>query len=224
MTAPRQDPTSRPHRTRAERLAKLAATRLYVCTDARTDRDDLPEFLDAAYSGGAGIVQLRDKGLEAAAELERLRTLAGIAERHDALFAVNDRADIALLSGADVLHVGQGDLATPDARALVGQSVLIGRSTHSHEQVLAANDDPGLDYFCVGPVWETPTKLGRPGVGLELVRFAAEAARKPWFAIGGVAAGERLHAVRKAGAERIVVVRAVTEATDPAAAARALAA
>ncbi|SJM57503.1 thiamine phosphate synthase [Gulosibacter sp. 10] len=209
-------------RSRKERLARLEATRLYVCTNARVDRGDLAKFLDSAFAGGVGIIQLRDKGMEAAAELVQLRTLAEAASRYDALFSVNDRADIAALVGADVFHVGQGDLGTADARALLGSEVLIGRSTHTREQIRAANEDDGLDYFCVGPVWETPTKPGRAAVGLELVEYAASVARKPWFAIGGIAAGERLAAVREAGAERVVVVRAVTEAADPAAAAEEL--
>lgn len=208
-----QTPIAR--RGRRWREDRLAATRLYVCTDARTDRDDLAGFLHAAFGAGAGIVQLRDKALEAAAELERLRVLADVADEHDALFAVNDRADVAALVGADVLHVGQGDLRTEDARMLLGDDILLGRSTHTPEQVEAAEADAGLDYFCVGPVWQTPTKPGRAAVGLDLVRFAAARAQKPWFAIGGIAAGDRLDAVRDAGAERVVVVRAVTDAADP---------
>lgn len=210
-----------PPLTRDERLERLAAARLYVCTNARVEQGDLEEFLGAAYAGGVGIIQLRDKSMEAAAEIEQVKLLGRVAREADALFSVNDRADIAVLTGADVLHLGQGDLSTMQARTLVGPDVLIGRSTHSLNQINAANQDPGIDYFCVGPVWETPTKPGRAAVGLDLLGYASAVAKKPWFAIGGIDA-KRLPEVREAGAERIVVVRAVTEAADPAAAAREL--
>ncbi|RZU62735.1 thiamine phosphate synthase [Zhihengliuella halotolerans] len=207
--------------TRAERLELLDATRLYVCTNAREERGDLREFLAAAYAGGVGIVQLRDKGMEAGAEIERVMVLADVAREQGMMFSVNDRADVAALTGADVLHLGQGDLSTSQARALLGPEVLIGRSTRSLSQINEANQDPGIDYFCVGPVWETPTKPGRAAVGLDLLGYAAAVAKKPWFAIGGIDA-QRLPQVVEAGAERVVVVRAVTEAEDPAAAAREL--
>ncbi|GHD05758.1 thiamine phosphate synthase [Zhihengliuella salsuginis] len=207
--------------TRSDRLELLEQTRLYVCTNAREESGDLREFLTAAYAGGVGIIQLRDKGMEAAAEIDRLMVLAEVAREQGALFSVNDRADIAALTGADVLHLGQGDLSTTQARTLLGPDVLIGRSTHTLTQINAANQDPGIDYFCVGPVWETPTKPGRAAVGLDLLGYAAAVAKKPWFAIGGIDA-QRLHEVAEAGAERVVVVRAVTEAADPAAAAREL--
>jgi thiamine-phosphate pyrophosphorylase len=125
-------------------------------------------------------------------------------------------------SGADVFHVGQGDLTSAQARAVLGPDVLLGRSTHSREQALAAEADGEIDYFCVGPVWETPTKPGRPAVGTDLLAETAASAVKPWFAIGGIEAGPRLSEVREAGAERVVVVRAITSAVDPAAAARVL--
>lgn len=208
---------------RHRRRALLEGARLYVCTTARAARGDLEEFLDAAYEGGADIIQLRDKGLEARAEISALETLAEVARRHDKLFAVNDRADVASLVGADVFHVGQGDLTTAQARRLLGDDVIIGRSTHSLEQAREADVDPGIDYFCVGPLWETPTKPGRSAIGLEPVRtVAASGTTKPWFAIGGIADGARLDQVIASGADRIVVVRAITEALDPAAAARSL--
>ena len=138
------------------------------------------------------------------------------------LFAVNDRADVAALVGADVFHIGQRDLTTAQARKLLGADVIIGRSTHSVEQALEADADEGLDYFCVGPVWETPTKPGRAAVGLEPLRtVAATGTSVPWFAIGGVDE-TRLDEVITAGASRVVVVRAVTEADDPGTAARSL--
>jgi thiamine-phosphate pyrophosphorylase len=209
---------------------RLASAQLYLCTDARRERGDLAEFADAALAGGVDIIQLRDKGspgerafgpLEARQELEALATLADAARRHGALLAVNDRADIALAAGADILHLGQDDLPLPVARAVVGADALIGRSTHNQAQVSAAIEEQ-VDYFCVGPCWPTPTKPGRPAPGLELVRETAGAQPdKPWFAIGGIDE-ERLPAVLEAGARRVVVVRAITAADDPSAAARRL--
>ncbi|WP_052851843.1 thiamine phosphate synthase [Streptomyces avicenniae] len=202
----------------------LADARLYLCTDARKRQGDLPEFLDAVLGGGVDVVQLRDKGMEAAEELEHLAVLADACRRHGKLLAVNDRADVAHAAGADVLHLGQGDLPVPAARALLGDRVLIGRSTHTPAQVDAALAAPGTDYFCVGPCWPTPTKPGRPAAGLSLVRHAASRAPAlPWFAIGGIDA-DTLDEVLDAGARRVVVVRALTEADDPGAAASDLAA
>lgn len=212
----------------------LAAARLYLCTDARKDRGDFEQFVDAAFAGGVDIIQLRDKGIEAAEELELLAVLKEAAQRHGRLWAVNDRADVAVLSGSPVFHIGQKDLPLEAARTLLNGNAAIGLSSHSTGQVdaaLAAAAGPaGLDYFCVGPVWATPTKPGRAAVGLDLVRYAAAAAargdvqdseRVPWFAIGGVHHGN-VEEVVEAGASRIVVVRAITEASDPAAAAASL--
>lgn len=207
---------------RATRLDRLRTSRLYVCTDSRSAQGDLPEFLDAAYAGGVDIIQLRDKDLEARAEIEALEVLREAAHRHGKLFSVNDRADVALLVGADVFHIGQGDLTSEQARTVLGPDVILGRSTHSIEQAHAAEADPEIDYFCLGPVWETPTKPGRAAIGVEPLRALATTAAKPWFAIGGISAGELLAEVQAAGAQRIVVVRAVTAADDPAAAAKEL--
>ncbi|MFE4452575.1 thiamine phosphate synthase [Streptomyces sp. NPDC056796] len=201
----------------------LSDARLYLCTDARKRQGDLPEFLDAVLANGVDIVQLRDKGMEAAEELEHLAVLADACERHGALLAVNDRADVAHAAGSDVLHLGQGDLPVPAARAVVGGGVLIGRSTHAEAEVDAAAVQEGVDYFCTGPCWPTPTKPGRHAPGLGLVRHAASlGTARPWFAIGGIDAGN-LDEVLDAGARRVVVVRAITEAADPAAAAASLA-
>ncbi|MCV7432199.1 thiamine phosphate synthase [Mycolicibacterium bacteremicum] len=201
-------------------MSRLESASLYLCTDARSERGDLAEFVDAALSGGVDIIQLREKGLEARQELQALEVLADAARRHGALLAVNDRADIARAADSDVLHLGQDDLPLDVARA-VAPGALIGRSTHDTDQVARAVAED-VDYFCVGPCWPTPTKPGRPAPGLDLVRHtAALAPAKPWFAIGGID-GDRLPEVLDAGATRIVVVRAITEAEDPAAAARML--
>ncbi|WP_030256592.1 thiamine phosphate synthase [Streptomyces violens] len=201
----------------------LSDARLYLCTGARKEQGDLPQFLDAVLSSGVDIVQLRDKGMEAGEELAHLEVFADACRRHGKLLAVNDRADVAHAIGSDVLHLGQGDLPVPAARAILGDDVLIGRSTHAEAEVDAALAEPGVDYFCTGPCWPTPTKPGRLAPGLDLVRYAAaQRPERPWFAIGGIDAGN-LDEVLAAGARRVVVVRALTEAADPGAAAAELA-
>jgi thiamine-phosphate pyrophosphorylase len=210
--------------------SRLQNARLYLCTDARRERGDLAEFADAVLAGGVDIIQLRDKGsagekrfgpLEANGELAALAILTDAARRHGALVAVNDRADIARAAGVDVLHLGQDDLPLTVAREIVGPATLIGRSTHeTGEAARALIED--VDYFCVGPCWPTPTKPGRPAPGLDLVRAVASMnCDKPWFAIGGIDE-QRLGEVLAAGARRIVVVRAITDAADPGAAAQRL--
>ncbi|MEU6882989.1 thiamine phosphate synthase [Streptomyces sp. NPDC046712] len=202
---------------------QFADARLYLCTDARRRQGDLPAFLDAVLSSGVDIVQLRDKGMEAGEELKHLAVFAEACRRHGKLLAVNDRADVAHAIGSDVLHLGQGDLPVPAARAILGDEVLIGRSCHAESEVDAAVAEPGVDYFCTGPCWPTPTKPGRYAPGLGLVRHAASLEQnRPWFAIGGIDE-TNLDEVLDAGARRIVVVRAITEADDPAAATARLA-
>ena len=206
-------------------MPDLANARLYLCVDSRARQGDLAEFLDAVLANGVDVVQLREKGLEARDELRLLEVFAAAAERHGALWAVNDRADIARAAGAPILHLGQDDLPVDVARSIVGEGVLIGRSTHSPAQADAARVEPGVAYYCCGPTWTTPTKPGRPAAGLELLDHAAAAQdERPWFAIGGIETLERLEEVRAHGARRVVVVRAITEAEDPGAAARAFAA
>ncbi|MCR3747553.1 thiamine phosphate synthase [Lentzea californiensis] len=188
---------------------RLADATLYLCTP---DRPDLAEFADAALAGGVDVIQLRDKSLEAKQEIEAIEILAEATERHGRLLAVNDRADIAHAVQADVLHLGQDDLPVPLARRIVGDDVVIGRSTHDADQMTAATTEPGVDYFCTGPCWPTPTKPGRPAPGLDLVR--ATKSERPWFAIGGIDL-TNLREVLQAGATRVVVVRAITDAEDP---------
>lgn len=213
----------------------LASARLYLCTDARKRQGDFEDFVDAAFAGGVDIIQLRDKTIEAAEELEILAVLRSVAQRHGRLWAVNDRADVASVSAAPVFHIGQKDLPLKVARTFLPKPAVIGLSTHTPEQVnaaITASPGNGLDYFCVGPVWATPTKPGRTAVGLDLVTYAAEATKRadettqgavelPWFAIGGIDLNN-VEQVVAAGASRIVVVRAITEAEDPTAAAKSL--
>ncbi|WP_285726045.1 thiamine phosphate synthase [Psychromicrobium xiongbiense] len=236
-TSPATNPAASPAPSAASHTAlraQLAQARLYLCTDSRAGRGDFADFVDAAYAGGVDVIQLRDKNLEASAELDALEVLREVAERHGKLFSVNDRADIAALSDAPVLHVGQGDLPLDAVRQLLPHT-LVGLSTHSTEQIDAAllagattppSAPAPLDYFCVGPVWATPTKPDRAAVGTSLVRYAASKATAsqaagqalPWFAIGGIDQ-HTVAEIAEAGAQRIVVVRALTEASNPTAAA-----
>ena len=198
---------------------RLRNTRLYLCTDARGRQGDLPGFLDAVLGAGVGIVQLRQKGVEAREEISYLSVFRAACERHGALLAVNDRADVARAVHADVLHLGQSDLPVPIAREILGPGPLLGRSTHTEAETAVAAEEDGVDYFCAGPVWPTPTKPGRPAPGLSLLGYASGlGASRPWFGIGGIDLGN-LDEVLAAGARRVVVVRAITEASDPGAAA-----
>jgi len=205
-----------------DRRERLRRARLYFVTDLRPGYADV---VDAALEGGADMVQLRDKG----ASDEQLVRAAAVFRRacseHNALFWLNDRPDLVDGCRADGVHVGQGDLPAAEARRLVGPDVLVGISTHSAGQLEAALADSVVDQLSVGPVWETPTKDGRPAAGLAYVRLAAELAgeRVPWFAIGGIDL-DNVEQVIAAGARRIVVVRAIRDAPDPHAAAAALAA
>jgi thiamine-phosphate pyrophosphorylase len=177
-------------------------------------------LLDAALAGGCDLLQLRDHEApddDLLAAGERFRDAC---DAHGALFVVNDRPELALQLGADGVHVGQDDLPVDAVRRLVGPELFIGLSTHSPEQLDAALAS-GADYLSVGPIWETPTKAGRPAAGLDYVRYAAANATKPWFAIGGIDA-ENIGEVVAAGARRAVVVRAIRDAADPRAVASAL--
>ena len=201
----------------ADRRARLRDAHLYFVAD----RDGLERALDGALRGGADLVQLRDKTADDDA---LLRAAAWVRERcaaHGALFILNDRPDLAVRAGADGVHVGQDDMAVADARAIVGDDAIVGLSTHSIEQA-DAGARSGADYIAVGPVHATPTKEGRPAIGLDPVRYAAEHVRgMPWFAIGGI--DERtVGDVVRAGARRAVVVRAIANADDPEAVTRAL--
>jgi thiamine-phosphate pyrophosphorylase len=210
----------------AERRERLAAARLYLVCDAKPGGRELPDVLRAAVAGGVEVVQLRDKQL-GDEELAAVANAAhALCERIGALLIVNDRPLVAREAGADGVHVGQDDMPPDEVRELVGPDVLIGLSTHADGEIdaaqsTAADGTPLVDYIGVGPVHETPTKPGRPRVGVELVRYAAARARVPFFAIGGLNAAN-IGDVVAAGATRAVVLRAIAEAEDPEQAAREL--
>jgi thiamine-phosphate pyrophosphorylase len=191
--------------------ASVAAARLYLVTPVRPD---LESFLDAAVRGGVDLVQVRERGLTDSELLNTLERARAVTKRLRVPLVVNDRPDLALLCDADYVHLGQEDLPVEAARSL---GLGVGLSTHSPEEL----DRAEADYVGVGPVFATPTKAGRPAVGLELVRYAAGHARQPWFAIGGIETTNVAQVVA-AGARRISVVRALGDASDPERAAREL--
>jgi thiamine-phosphate pyrophosphorylase len=203
------------------RRERLRRARLYLVVEAEPRGRAAEPLLRRALGGGVDMVQLRDKEADDETILRAAALFRGICDDHEALFWVNDRPDLALAAGADGVHVGQDDAPVEQVREQVGPDILVGLSTHTPEQLDEALAS-GADELSVGPVFETPTKAGRPATGLELVRYAAlTAPDAPWFAIGGV---DR-HTVREvasAGAQRAVVVRAIRDAPDPALAAREL--
>ena len=209
--------------TLEERRRRLSAARLYFVCDARPAGLGLEALLGEALANGADMIQLRDKSLGDGELLEAARVFRAAADAQGALFLLNDRPDLVARCEADGAHVGQDDTAPSDARTLLPPDALLGLSTHSREQIEAAQElgDEAPDYMSVGPIWETPTKRGRPGVGLGLVDTAARIARLPWFAIGGIDPGN-VGEVVSAGARRVVVVRAIRDADDRAGAARSL--
>jgi thiamine-phosphate pyrophosphorylase len=201
----------------ADARERLRRARLYLVVDAAAE-----QVLAAALRGGVDMVQLRDKHADDESILRTAARFRSACDQHDALFWLNDRPDLALECGADGVHVGQDDESVAEVRSRVGPELLIGLSTHSPEQF-----DAGLrseaDQLSVGPVWETPTKAGRPAAGLDYVRYAAEhGGERPWFAIGGIDSGN-LAQVVAAGARRVVVLRAIRDSSDPQGAARSLA-
>ncbi len=193
-----------------------------VC-DAQTDAVAMKQLLVAAIEGGVDVVQLRDKRLTEPVLAGAAAGARAICHELGALFIVNDSPEVAVGVGADGVHVGQSDMPTSAVRALVGPDMLIGLSTHARAEidVAACGGEGGPDYLGVGPVFQTPTKPGRPAVGVELVRYAATSAQLPFFAIGGI--DERnVQDVIAAGAQRVAVVRAIASMPAPKAAARAL--
>ena len=199
------------------RRAALARARLYLCTP---DRPDLGGFVTTVCGAGVDVVQLRDKHLDDRTLLARAEVAREAAHAAGALFVLNDRADLALACAADGVHVGQDDVPAAVARRIVGPDVLVGLSTHAPGELAASAGEP-VDYVSAGPVEPTPTKPGRPGTGLDYVRLAAERSLHPFFVTGGVSPAT-LATIAAAGATRFVVVRALTEAADPAAVAKEL--
>jgi len=212
--------------TQKWRLGRLQEARLYFVCEGRPHNQDPSQLLDAALRGGVDLVQLREKTARSDDELVALaKPFRRAADAHGALFLLNDRPDLVERCGADGVHVGQDDMPVAEARALVGPGALVGLSTHSPEQfdsALVARGNARSHQVSAGPVWETPTKEGRPAAGLELIEHAAASgAEVPWFAIGGIDLSN-VDEVTGAGASRIVVVRAIRDAADPEAAAREL--
>ena len=202
------------------RRERLRTARLYFCCDARPGGEDPEPLLRAALNGGVDIVQLREKSLPRR-EIERSAlTFRRLCDTYSALFIVNDDPGLARACDADGVHVGQEDMAAAEVREEVGPDAIVGLSTHSEEQIAAAGGEP-VDYISVGPIWETPTKEGRPAVGLDLIAHAAANAPHPFFAIGGIDVSN-VSQVVEAGARRLCVVRAIRDAVDPAAVAEQL--
>ena len=195
----------------------LADRRLYLCT---ADRPDLAAFVAACIAGGVDIVQLRDKVLDARPLLARARLAAEVCAGAGVPFILNDRPDLALECDAAGVHVGQDDAPPALARRILGPEAIVGLSTHAPAELDASATEPA-DYVSVGPVAPTPTKPGRPGTGLEYLRYAARTGTRPWFVTGGVTP-DTVGDMLEAGARRFVVVRWLTESEDPEGAARAL--
>ena len=235
----------------ALRRERLRTARLYLCCEARPSGADPERLVEAALRGGVDIVQLREKSLPRREIERAAQTLRRLCDTYSALFMVNDDPDLARACDADGVHLGQDDMPPAEAREVLGPDMIIGLSTHTKEQIAAAGDEPGqadrgrrergvlrtqatedadmrrpgssssVDYVSVGPIWETPTKQGRPAVGLDLIRHAAAHAPHPFFAIGGIDAGNAASVV-DAGARRLCVVRAIRDAGDPTVAAEEL--
>jgi thiamine-phosphate pyrophosphorylase len=191
-----------------DRFERLSAARLYlVCGALSSDR------LDAALHGGVQLVQLRMKDAPPEAIVGAGRRFAELCSARNVPLILNDHPELVESAGADGVHLGQDDTPVAEARELLGEERIIGLSTHDAGQIEAAGR-MGADYIGVGPVHTTPTKPGRPPVGAELVRTAAQRSRVPFFAIGGIDRGN-IDAVLAAGASRVAVVRAIAQAEDP---------
>ena len=196
----------------------LERSRLYLICEAKPAGREPEEILRPALQAGVDIVQLRDKTSDDREVVEAGRVFRRLCDAYDALFIVNDQAELAIACAADGVHLGQADASPEEVRRAIGQDSLIGLSTHSPEEIEAAR---GVDYLAVGPVYQTPTKPDYAPVGIALVRWAAAHSTLPFFAIGGLDASNA-DAVLDAGAERIAVVRAIRDADDPGEAAREL--
>jgi thiamine-phosphate pyrophosphorylase len=215
-----------PDPTGEQRRARLADARLYLVCDCMPNNRDLSEFLLEAIAGGVDVVQLREKHLEDSFLAEAAGVAADVCDANGALFILNDRPDIAAMTRVDGVHIGQEDMSVAEARAIVGPDMLLGLSTHTPSEIDAAvqldsEGKPYVDYIGVGPVHATPTKLGRPAVGVELVSYASTHAHVPFFAIGGIDS-ESIATVLNAGATRVCALRAICNSDDPELAAQTL--
>ncbi len=208
-----------PDPTGEQRRARLAAARLYLVCNCMPGDRGLEEVLPAAIAGGVDVVQLREKKLDDDFLTEAAGVAADVCDAHGALFILNDRPDIAAAVRADGVHLGQDDMPVDEAREIVGPDMLVGLSTHAPSEIdgappTAPDGTPYVDYIGVGPVHATPTKLGRPPVGPELVNYASAHAHVPFFAIGGIDS-ENILTVLDAGASRVCVLRAICDTPDP---------
>lgn len=202
------------------RRERLRTARLYLCCEARPHGADPGALLSAALRGGVDIVQLRERSLPRREVELAAQTFRRLCDAHGALFIVNDDPDLARTCDADGVHVGQDDMDVEEVRKILGPDAIVGLSTHTEQQIAASAEQP-VNHISVGPIWETPTKQGRPAVGLELISHAAAHAPHPFFAIGGIDAANAGRVV-EAGAQRLCVVRAIRDAANPAAAAEEL--
>jgi thiamine-phosphate pyrophosphorylase len=193
-------------------MMDVGARRLYLVAPARLAAGALADLVGELVDAGVDLLQLREKDMEGGELLRVGEPIAAACRSRRVPFIVNDRPDVALALGADGVHVGQNDLPVSVARRVLGDAI-VGLSTHAPHEVDAAPAQ-APDYIAVGPVHETPTKPGRPAAGLDLVRYAAAHAGVPWFAIGGIDENT-LGSVLDAGARRVVIVRAITEAASP---------
>lgn len=202
------------------RRERLRTARLYFVCEAMPGGGDPDSLLNAALGGGADIVQLREKQLDRDEIVRSAWTFRRLCDTYSALFVVNDDPWLAKSVNADGVHLGQDDMAVEEAREIVGPEMIVGLSTHSEAELAASAERP-VDYVSVGPIWETPTKPGRPGTGLAYVEHAAAHSPHPFFVTGGIDPSNAPEVVA-AGARRIVAVRAIRDAADPAAAAAGL--
>lgn len=202
--------------------ATLRSARLYGIVDlGYVDPEDLVPVTREMISGGIDVIQLRAKGC-APADIEAWsRDLLGVCQDGGVPFIVNDHAAIAAAVGADGVHVGQDDAPMDEVRAIVGDEMLVGRSTHSVAQAAAAAADPRTDYIGFGPLFSTPTKPDYTPIGTDEIRSVHEAhSDLPIFCIGGIKQGN-LPEVTAAGAKRVVIVSGILQADDIAAYVRA---
>lgn len=188
----------------------LLRSHLYLVT---SPSEALFAIVEAALQGGLTLVQYRDKTADDAVGLANAQKLQHLCHQYGALFIINDRVDLALAVDADGVHLGQQDIPIAVARHLLGPQRLIGRSTTNSDELQRAIQE-GADYIGVGPVYETPTKVGKVAAGLDYVRYAAVHSTVPWFAIGGIDV-TNVNDVISAGAERVAVVRSLMEAEQP---------